>query len=298
MLLRYFLGASWHTAERWIGRASVILGGIVLFFLLLVWLYRWAVRHEAAIRQQLAHFMRRPRIAALRLRFAPQIAFFHARLSPGGYLGLNLTLEALVLIGASWLFGGIAEDVLTGDPLTVIDVRVAYWFHSHATPVLTQWMLVVTNLHGPLAITLLMALAMLYLAWKRDWYWLVCLSVTVPSGMLLNVLMKYAFHRARPSFDNPLLTISSFSFSSGHVAGSTLFYGVLAAMLISKIDAWRISVTIVLTAMALVMLIALSRVYLGVHYLSDVQGGFAEAIAWLTLCLLGIRTYWHYRDGN
>ncbi|MEO8599870.1 MAG: phosphatase PAP2 family protein [bacterium] len=242
--------------------------------------------------------MQRPRITALRLRFAPQIAFLHARLSPGSYLGLNLTLGALVLMGASWLFGGIAEDVLTGDPLTVIDVRVANWFHSHATPVLAQWMLVVTNLHEPVAIRVLIALAMLYLAWKCDWYRLVCLSVTVPSGMLLNVLMKYAFQRARPRFDNPLLELSTFSFPSGHVAGSTLFYGVLAAMLISKIDAWRLRVTIVLTAMALVMLVALSRVYLGVHYLSDVRGGFAEAIAWLTLCLLGIRTYWHYRNGN
>ncbi|MEO6351974.1 MAG: bifunctional DedA family/phosphatase PAP2 family protein [Burkholderiaceae bacterium] len=298
VLLGYFLGASWHTAERWIGRASAILGGILLFFVLLVWLYSWTVRHEADIKQEWEHFLQRPRIAALRVRFAPQIAFLHARLSPGSYLGLNLTLGALVLMGASWLFGGIAEDVLTGDPLTFIDVRVANWFHSHATPVLTQWMLVVTNLHGPLAISVSMVLAMLYLVWKRDWYWLVCLSLTVPSGMLLNVLMKYAFRRARPRFDNPLLELSTFSFPSGHVAGSTLFYGVLAAMLISKIDAWRLRVTIVLTAMALVMLVALSRVYLGVHYLSDVLGGFAEAIAWLTLCLLGIRTYWHYRNGN
>ena len=269
VLLGYFLGASWHTAERWIGRASTILGGIFLFFLLLVWLYRWAVRHESDIKQQWGHFLQRPRIAALRVRFAPQIAFLHARLSPGSYLGLNLTLGALVLMGASWLFGGIAEDVLTGDPLTVIDVHVSDWFHVRATPLMTQCMLVVSNLHGPLAISILMALAMLYLAWKRDWYWLVCLGVTVPSGMLLNVLMKHAFHRARPSFDNPLLTISSFSFPSGHVAGSTLFYGVLAAMLVAKIDAWRLRVTIVLTAMALLTLVALSRVYLGVHYLRD-----------------------------
>ncbi|MGV8893184.1 MAG: phosphatase PAP2 family protein [Burkholderiaceae bacterium] len=159
-------------------------------------------------------------------------------------------------------------------------------------------MLIVTDLRGPFAISVLIALAMLYLAWKHDWYWLVCLSVTVPSGMMLNVLMKHAFQHARPRFDNPLLELSTFSFPSGHVTGSTLFYGVLASMLISKIDAWRLRVTIVLTAMALVMLVALSRVYLGGHYLSDVRGDFAEAIAWLTLCLLGIRTYWHYRDGN
>lgn len=295
VLLGYFLGASWRTAERWIGRASAILGGILLFFLLFAWLYRRAVRHEAGIKQAWERLLQRPRIVALRLRFAPQIEFLHARLSPRGYLGLNLTLGALVLIGASWLFGGIAEDVLTGDPLTVIDVRVAEWFHARATPVLTQSMLVITHLHGPIAISILMALAVLYLAWKRDWYWLICLMVTVPSGMLLNVLMKHAFHRARPNFDDPLLALSAYSFPSGHVAGTTLFYGVLAAMLVSKIDTWRRRVIIVLGAIGLILLVALSRVYLGVHYLSDVLGGFAEAMAWLTLCLLGIHTYWQYR---
>jgi undecaprenyl-diphosphatase len=295
VLLGYFFGASWGAVDRWIGRASAILGGMLLFCMLLAWLYRWAVRHEAEIKQALAHFSQRPHIAALRVRFAPQIAFLHARLSPRSYLGLDLTFGALVLIGASWLFGGIAEDVLTGDPLTVIDVRVAEWFHARATPVLTQSMLVITNLHGTTAISIFMALAVLYLAWKRDWYWLICLTVTVPSGMLLNVLMKYAFHRTRPSFANPLLALPSYSFPSGHVAGTTLFYGVLAAILVSRVAAWRSQVIIIVTALALVILVGLSRVYLGVHYLSDVLGGFAEAMAWLTLCLLGIHTYWQHR---
>ena len=298
VLLGYVVGASWHTAERWMGRASAILGGILVFFLALAWLYRLVARHEADIRQKWTHFLHRPRIAALRLRYAPQIAFLHARLSPRSYLGLNLTLGALVLIGAGWLFGGIAEDVATGDPLTVIDVRVANWFHGHATPVLTQCMLFVTNLHGPAAISMLMALTAVYLAWKRDWYWLISLLVTVPSGMLLNVLVKHAFHRARPSFDHPLLVVSSYSFPSGHAAGTTLFYGVLAAMLVSKIAAWRSRVIIVLTTIALIFLVSLSRVYLGVHYLSDVLGGFAEAMAWLTFCLVGIHTYWQHRAEN
>ena len=295
VLLGYFLGAGWRTAERWMGRASAILGGILLFFLLLAWLYRWALRHEAHIKQAWERFIQRPRIAALRLRFAPQIAFLHARLSPRSYLGLNLTLGALLLIGASWLFGGIAEDVLTGDPLTLVDVRVAEWFHAHAAPVLTQCMLLITHLHGPIAIIIYMALTVLYLAWRSDWYWLICLVVTVPTGMLVNVLMKYTFHRARPSFDHPLLVLSTYSFPSGHVAGTTLFYGVLAAMLVAKITIWRARVIIVLSAIALILLVALSRVYLGVHYLSDVLGGFAEALAWLTLCLVGIHTYWQHR---
>jgi undecaprenyl-diphosphatase len=57
--------------------------------------------------------------------------------------------------------------------------------------------------------------------------------------MLLNVLMKYAFHRDRPSFDHPLLSLTTYSFHSGHAAGSTLFYGVLAAFLVTKAGQWQ-----------------------------------------------------------
>jgi membrane-associated phospholipid phosphatase len=108
--------------------------------------------------------------------------------------------------------------------------------------------------------------------------------VTVPSGMVLNALTKLAFQRARPSFDNPILTLSSYSFPSGHVAAATLFYGVLAALLIAKTSEWRWRVLILLVAIVLVALVALTRMYLVVHYLSDVMAAFAQALAWLALC--------------
>lgn len=295
LLLGYFLGTGWKTAEYWIGRASAIIGGIVVFIALLAWLWRWAVRHEVEIKRHWAAFLQRPRIDALLHRFGPQIAFVRARLSPEGYLGLRLTVGAMVLIGAGWLFGGVAEDVLSGDPLTIVDVDVSQWLHAHATPLLNQWMLAITHLHGIAAISTYALLTALYLAWKRDWYWLLCLSVTVPSGMVVNVLTKLAFQRARPTFDEPILALTTYSFPSGHVAGTTLFYGVLAAMLMAKTSSWGWRVFLIFAAFALIVLVALTRMYLGVHYLSDVIAAFAEALAWLTLCLTGIHTFSEYR---
>jgi membrane-associated phospholipid phosphatase len=281
--------------ERWTGQAGAILGGLLIALLLVAWLGRWATRHEVAVRQAGSRFLQRPRVSALRQRFAPQISFLQARFSPTGYLGLQLTAGAAVLLGASWLFGGIAEDVMSGDPITVIDVQVSQWFHAHAHPLLTRAMLVVTHLHGPAAVMLAVALIAAYLAWKRNWYWLLCVGLTVPSGMLLNIAMKYAFHRARPSFDDPLLTLTTYSFPSGHVAGATLFYGVMAAMVMARTRAWRWRVATVLGAILMVALVALTRVYLGAHYLSDVLAAFAEGVAWLTLCLTAIHTYWAHR---
>ncbi|MBC7704741.1 MAG: bifunctional DedA family/phosphatase PAP2 family protein [Rhodoferax sp.] len=294
-LLGYFLGASWQTAARWIGRASAILGGLLVFALLLVWLWRWATRHEDMLKQARGRFSRRPSVSALRRRFAPQVAFVKARLAPQSYLGLQLTVGAILLIGASWLFGGIAEDVVHGDPLTVIDLQVAQWFHAHSTARVTQAMLILTHLHDPLPVTLYVVLLAAYLAWRHNWYWLIGVGLTVPLGMLLNVSMKYAFRRARPSFEDPLLALTTYSFPSGHVAGATLFYGVMAAMVISRTPVWRWRVMAVLAAITMVTLVALTRVYLGVHYLSDVLAAFAEGVAWLTLCLTGLHTYWAHR---
>ena len=298
VLLGYILGASWQSAERWIGRASAIVGGIVLFILILVWLWQWVARHEAAIKDRWQHFFQQPRITALRQRFAPQIATIQARLSPTGYFGLQMTMGALVLLGASWLFGGISEDVLAGDPLTIVDLHVAEWFNAHASPLVTQWMLVATNLHGVVAISTYVVLLASYLLWKRDWYWLACLGATVPGGMLLNLLMKHSFQRARPNLDQALLTLTTYSFPSGHVAGTVLFYGVLGVMLVSKTSVWRWRVSIAFAVIALVLLVALSRMYLGVHYLSDVLAAFAEAVAWLSLCLMAVHTFWQHRSGR
>jgi membrane protein DedA with SNARE-associated domain/membrane-associated phospholipid phosphatase len=297
VLLGYFLGASWQLAERWMGRASAILGGLLLFILGLAWLWRWAARHEARVKEGWKRLLDHPRVVAFGRRFAPQIAFIHARLSPTGSFGLNLTLGALILIGAGWLFGGVAEDVVSGDPLTVVDAHVAAWFHAHAVPMLTHSMLLITHLHGIWGIIILSLMLASFLTWKREWDWLLALVLVEPGGILLNVLTKYAFGRARPSFDEPILTLTTYSFPSGHVAGSTLFYGLLAAFIVTRVEAWRWRVLVALLAFLIVAMVALSRVYLGVHYLSDVLAALAESIAWLTLCLTAIHT-WRSRRGD
>ena len=221
---------------------------------------------------------------------ALSIGFIRERLSPTGHFGLHLTLGALTLIAAAWLFGGIAEDVVSGDPLTVIDAHVAAWFHSHAVPRITRLMLFITHLHDLWGISLLALMFALFLTWKRRWDWLLALIVVVPGGMLLNVLTKSAFRRERPSFAEPLLALDTYSFPSGHVAAATLVYGLLAAFIVAKTDVWRRRVLITALPFLMVALVALSRVYLGVHYLSDILAAFAESLAWLALCLTAVDT--------
>jgi undecaprenyl-diphosphatase len=197
-----------------------------------------------------------------------------------------------LLIAAAWLFGAIAEDVATGDRLTVLDVEVARSLREHATPPVTRAMLLITHLHSTVAVSLYAAVAAALLAWRRQWRRLVTVSVCVAGGLTLNVLMKLAFHRARPVLDDPLLTLTSYSFPSGHVAGSTLMYGLVVAWVFARTRslAWRAAA--LLAAAACIALVAFTRMYLGVHYLSDVAAAFAEGVAWLALCLSALAVFW------
>lgn len=295
-LLGYVLGASWGLAERWVGRASAILAGFLAFAALMYWLGRQVVRHEAGIRQRWDAWQRHSQVAHARRRLAPIVAFLQARLSPSGYLGLRLTVGAIVLLGAAWLFGGIAEDVVHGDPLTQVDDWLAQWLHARAVPWLTSVMLAVSALHGTPAMTVWTALTALGLTWRRRWHWLLALLLSVPLGMLVNALMKLAFARARPQFEHPLVVLASYSFPSGHVAASTLFYGFLCALYLSRSVSWPLRVAAVLAAGAMIVLVAFSRLYLGAHYLSDVLAAIAEGIAWLALCLTGVHVYGAHRE--
>ena len=118
--------------------------------------------------------------------------------------------------------------------------------------------------------------------------WLLALVVTVPGGMAVNVLMKLAFARARPVFDQPLVTLDTFSFPSGHASGAALFYGFLACLLARQAASPGKRAAIVVAASLMVCAVAFSRIYLGAHYLTDVLAGIAEGIAWLAICLTAV----------
>ncbi len=216
---------------------------------------------------------------------APRRALAWVREPAHAHRALGLGLSVLLFIGASGLFAGIAEDVLNGDPLVALDLQITQWFHAHATAGLTRWMLAVTRVHATLGMTVLGAAFGAFLAWQRQRRWLLCLAVVLPGGMLVNLLLKQIFQRQRPSFDDPLLSLATYSFPSGHVTAATLFYGVLAAFLASRLPRSGRRWAVWAGATCAVALVGLTRVYLGAHYFSDVVAAAAWSTAWLVLWL-------------
>jgi membrane-associated phospholipid phosphatase len=229
-------------------------------------------------------------------RFARQIRFLQARLSPEGYLGLHLTVGLFVIIAAGCWFGDIAKDVSRNAATRLLDERVASWFHEHATPALTQIARVVTFFGSVGSVAAAASCVAIVLIVRKSWYRPLALMLAVGGGSLLNILLKHFFHRQRPVLENPLLTLSSFGFPSGHTMGSTLFYGMLAIFVAQSVRTWRWRAFNFYVAALAVVLIGLSRIYLGAHYLTDVLGAIAMGLAWLAFCWTGVETLRKWRD--
>src|SRR4051812_39381069 len=129
--------------------------------------------------------------------------FMRARFSPEGALGLHLTIGALLLIAATWIFGDLAEDVVTSDPITLLDLQLANWLHAHASAGLTRTMLAVSLVHGVPAVGIGTAALAAFFVLRKHRDWLLALILAVPGGMVLNAVLKLVFQRARPHFDDP-----------------------------------------------------------------------------------------------
>ena len=131
-----------------------------------------------------------------------------------------------------------------------------------------------------------MTLAVSVYWWARRLrHWVLTLALSVYGGMLLNVLLKNVFQRARPHFENPILTLTSYGFPSGHTMAATVFYGTLCAFVMSRVRNWQLRSVVISAACLMIALVGFSRIYLGAHYLTDVLAAMVEGIIWVALSL-------------
>jgi len=188
------------------------------------------------------------------------------------------------------LFGGLGRDVLL-DHTIRFDAIVRGDLHALASPRLTDFFWAISCLGSELVLVPLAAVVIWrHVATGRKhaaWLFL----VAVAGAELLDRILKLAFHRPRPEpfFGYPLP--SSYSFPSGHSLVAACFYGVAAAMWTARMESRPKAAAIWAAAAALVLANGLSRIYLGVHYPSDVAAGYAAAVIWVAAVRAGYRAW-------
>jgi undecaprenyl-diphosphatase len=208
---------------------------------------------------------------------------------------IRFWIAIAVLVTASAAFAVIARSVMTTAPILKQDMQVSVWLHTHNNPAFTAFLYAFTQVHSPVGMTIIACVFGLWLWRSGHHYWTLSLAMAVPGGMLVNTIIKELVHRARPAWDDPILTLSSTSFPSGHTAGATLFYGFVCAFLAwNATTAWARAVAVV-GCTIMVAVVGFSRIYLGVHYLSDVLAAVSISLVWLVLCLIAVRDLAHRR---
>jgi undecaprenyl-diphosphatase len=232
---------------------------------------------------------------SLRRRFPAQSTWVAARFSPEGHLGLHLTIGFLTLVLMAWIFGNIAEDVVTQDQIVLFDQQLVDWFNQHGTPAFFQIMTVISWLGAGEWQTAVTVVAGAILLWRRAWYRLILLLLVVPLGGLLDSLLKLAFQRPRPVVARPLVTLDTYSFPSGHTMGATLVYGLAAVLACYLVRSWSGRFWIVFAASCVISLVALSRIALGAHFLTDVLAAIVAGLAWLAVCVTSVETLRRHR---
>ena len=208
-----------------------------------------------------------------RSRINPKIASLIATV---GIVGL---ISCLLII---YVVAQISDDVLDQEAFA-FDKAILLWIHSFANPTLDRIMNIITSFNNPDFVTIVAGVGLLLLLWKRCFPEAKIFVIDCAGGVILSYGLKSVFGKVRPDLWQSAITEVSFSYPSGHALGSTVLYGFLAYLFATRFP--QFSWLIYLLAVALIGAVGLSRLYLGVHWPTDIIGGYGIGFLWLTFCI-------------
>jgi undecaprenyl-diphosphatase len=201
------------------------------------------------------------------------------------WLAAGLAFSAFVI----WAFVELADGVLEGDS-RAFDRAVLLWIHQNFPGWLDGPMRLVTAL-GYYYVVLPLLAVVVYLFYRRGWRLsAVLLAVSTGGSAVLTTVLKGVFKRARPELFDSGYDASFYSFPSGHATVAVGFYGMLTLVLAYRLRG-RARWAVVVSGVLVVLLIGFSRLYLGVHYPTDILAGYLAALLWL-VCVGGVYALW------
>lgn len=205
-----------------------------------------------------------------------------------GAIAAFLTIGVIIGLIAAIVFGMLAGIMREG-VTQPMDEHVLRWFEAQRTPAMDRIMMHITTLGNGVVIIMVALVASVFL-WATNHRWSVyILMVGMIGGKLLNSALKLVFDRDRPSVVQLLHEVTSQSFPSGHAMGAFITYGTIGYLVARLEPSRRLRVFTWALAGAVVLAIGVSRMYLGVHYPSDVIAGYLAGLAWLAFVASSVR---------
>ena len=198
-------------------------------------------------------------------------------------LFLEIIFALLISLASLYLFLKIGHEVLDKDIL-VIDTTITNFIYSFRSPPVTEVMMYFTYLGSAMVLFTLSIITIIFISKFRKKDVLIYLGILY-SAVLLNLVLKYMYQRPRPD-DFPLIHENSLSFPSGHAMNSFVFFAALSYFIFRETRNIKIGLVVSVISLIIIGLIGISRVYLGVHYPSDVIGGFIAGFLWFVSAIL------------
>lgn len=287
MLPGVLFGASLQIAAAVSSRLVLLLGVIVAS----VWLVGWALRFVHRRGLTVFKSQRDRMVAWATERSGLLYRIVLSLFDPSRPEAPAMLVATVLLLGGAWLFLGILEDVVSNDPLVAFDHTVFFALYNLHSAWADDLMVAATELGSASVALPVVAATALLLAAKRCWRTLAYWLVAVGFGQILVWMIKMNLGRARPT--DLYQGFEQFSFPSGHTASSTVIYGFLA-FLIARGKSPGIKKTVAVVAGTGIFLVAISRLYLRVHWVSDVVASLSLGTAWVAL--LSIAYTHHVRN--
>jgi undecaprenyl-diphosphatase len=202
-------------------------------------------------------------------------------------VGIFLVSGAAVAIVGTWIFAELASEVRSGGTQR-FDDAVLTWLGQHQVPWIEAAMVEITFLGTATVVLTIVGVAALFLFLTRHKYSGILLLVSTAGGIVLNGILKYHFERPRPQIFTWGTHAVTSSFPSGHATSAAIVYSTVAylAARLQK-HRWARWTTMFVSALFIVLICG-SRLYLGVHYPSDVIAGVAVGLAWAGFCMAGL----------
>lgn len=204
----------------------------------------------------------------------------------------KVVLAFSLLCALTWLLVKVTSEVIEGDALRVDQVIVQALRHEDNTPIgpaaLVDVARDITALGSPIVLSLLVIVTSVGLRLARQRLMAGAVLVSSVSGFGATLLMKTAIARGRPDAAYRLIEVSGMSFPSGHAMMSSVIYLTLAILIAKASRDIRMKLFVLVVALTLAGLVGLSRVYLGVHWFSDVVGGWVAGGVWAMACWITV----------
>jgi undecaprenyl-diphosphatase len=217
------------------------------------------------------------------------------RSGPISSLGLALCIGGCVAAAFFVIFAELAEE-LWEEELVLYDTVITNWISSFTSPGVTASMKFVSDAGGNwVVLGLLSCIVSYFLYQQKKHYWdAMIVQFCLWGGYGITQALKLGFKRQRPTLQR-LVEASGFSFPSGHSMVSFAFYGMLIYIAYANLPRSAMRTTIVWFIAVFICLVGISRIYLGVHYPSDVAAGFAAGGIWLIVCIFALETVQYYK---